>query len=304
MLRQCLEHGYFRGNICSQCNQKGRFLMNDNELNGLGRMLAGVLRHFPEKFKLSMDDNGWIVISDLINAIRNRSSQYHWFRPHHLIAIVETDPKGRYQIRDNLIRATYGHSIDVDLDLPTDDIPEILYYPTTREEVDLLMETGLKPSDRKKVHLSLTLQDAENAGKVRVPNPIILEIDAKGSISSGNIIAHAGTTVYTTREIMPEFIRLNDKSHVYDITPGIENTMIKNDSKIESKPEETVETTEEKKEEVVEAKEAKEAKKPKETKKKSSSKTKAKKPAKTSSKTTKTKKAEKSKKAEKTKKSK
>lgn len=212
MLRQCLEHGYFRGNSCPVCNQKGRFLMNDNELNGLGRVLAGVLRHFPEKFKLEMDNNGWIVISNLINAIRTRSSQYHWFRPHHLLALVETDPKGRYEIRDNLVRATYGHSIDVDLDLPTDDIPDKLFYPTTREEVELLLETGLKPSDRKKVHLSLTTEDAENAGKVRVPNPIILEIDAKGSIESGNKIFHAGTTVFITEEIPPEFIhQLNDK---------------------------------------------------------------------------------------------
>ena len=160
--------------------------MNDNELNGLGRILAGILRHFPEKFNLEMDKQGWVVISSLINAIRDRSNQYHWFRPHHLLALIETDPKGRYQIRDNMIRATYGHSIDVDLDLPTDNIPDKLYYPTTKEEVELLLETGLKPSDRKKVHLSLTYEAAENAGKVRVPHPLILEIDAAASIDCFN----------------------------------------------------------------------------------------------------------------------
>jgi putative RNA 2'-phosphotransferase len=200
--------------------------MNDNELNGLGRVLAGILRHFPEKFKLEMDEHGWIVIGTLINAIRTRCSQYHWFRPHHLIAIVETDPKGRYQIKDNLVRATYGHSIDVDLDLPTEDIPEKLYYPTTREEIDLLMETGLKPSDRKRVHLSLTSEDAENAGKVRVPNPLILEIDARGSIESGNIIMHAGTTVFITHEILPQFIQLFGEQDLKEILPAVDNTMI------------------------------------------------------------------------------
>jgi len=47
---------------------------------------------------------------------------------------------------------------------------------------------------------------------VRVPNPIILEIDAKGSIESGNKIYHAGTTVFITEEVTPEFIhQLNDK---------------------------------------------------------------------------------------------
>jgi putative RNA 2'-phosphotransferase len=186
--------------------------MSDNELNSLGRILAGILRHFPEKFKLEMDGQGWIVINALIQAVRRRASQFHWLRPHHILALVETDPKGRYEIRNNLIRATYGHSIDVDLDLPTDDIPEKLYYPTTTEEVELLMETGLKPSDRKKVHLSKTSEDAENAGKYRVPNPIILEIDAKGSIQAGNIIQHAATTVFITAEISPEFIRVIDST--------------------------------------------------------------------------------------------
>ncbi len=214
MLRQCLEHGYFRGQICSVCDQKGRFLMNDNELNGLGRILAGILRHFPEKFNLKMDKQGWVVISTLIDAISNRTSQYHWFRPHHLLALVETDKKGRYQIKDNLIRATYGHSLDLELDLPTDNIPDKLYYPTTKEEVELLMETGLKPSDRKKVHLSLTYEDAENAGRVRVPHPLILEIDATASINAGNLIGQAGTTVFTTDEIPSEFITLLNADNI------------------------------------------------------------------------------------------
>jgi putative RNA 2'-phosphotransferase len=185
--------------------------MNDNELNSLGRILAGILRHFPEKFNLDMDNNGWVVINSLIQAVRRKVSQFHWLRPHHILAVVETDPKNRYEIRDNVIRATYGHSLDVDLDLPTDGIPDKLYYPTTHEEVELLMETGLKPSDRKKVHLSLSSEDAEVAGKYRVPNPIILEIDAKGSIKNGNTIHHAGTTVFTTSEIGPKYIRILDE---------------------------------------------------------------------------------------------
>ena len=241
MLRQCTEHGYFRGQMCPVCNQKGRFLMNDSELNSLGRVLAGILRHFPEKFKLDMNDRGWIVIYSLINAVRSRSNQFHWLRPHHLLALVETDPKGRYQIKDNLIRATYGHSLDVDLDLPTEDIPDKLYYPTTQEEVELLVETGIKPSDRKKVHLSLTYEDAEKAGKVRVPNPIILQIDAKATIDAGNTIMHAGTTVFTTIQIPPEFIKVVDT----------EGNIIE-DINIMKKPSQNKEETEDEKEKIEE----------------------------------------------------
>ena len=178
MLRQCLEHGYFRGELCSECKDKGRFLMNTEELDRLGRIMAGVLRHFPDRFDLDMDDKGFVDISQLVDSIKRRRSQFHWLRPHHITAVVDTDPKGRYQIKEELLRATYGHSIEVELDFPVDDVPDQLYFPSSQEELDILLETGLHPSDRKSVHLSQTFNDAMVAGRHRVKDPIILEIDA------------------------------------------------------------------------------------------------------------------------------
>ncbi len=147
--------------------------------------MAGALRHFPEKFDLQMDEQGFVPMRDFIYSLKKYNQRYHWIRPHHIIALIETDPKGRYQCSNDLIRATYGHSIDLDLRLPTDNIPDELYYPTTPEESDIILETGLKPSDRKLVHLSKTYNDAVTAGKVRTETPIILAVDAKGAIESG-----------------------------------------------------------------------------------------------------------------------
>src|SRR5205823_2854173 len=119
-----------------------------------------------------------------------------YFREHHVIGLIETDPKGRYQFEDGKIRATYGHSMDLDLDLPTEGIPDVLFYPTTEEESHLLMEAGLRPSDRKMVHLSATFAAALEAGRVRIAQPVILEIDAKTARASGVVIHKAGKTVY------------------------------------------------------------------------------------------------------------
>jgi len=204
MLRECGEHGYFRGDVCPVCGEEGKFLMNEQELEQIGRTMAGVLRHFPEKFGLEMDDQGFINLRDFVNALKNQSKRYHWLRPHHIIAIIETDPKGRYQISNDMIRATYGHSIELNLRLPTENIPDSLYYPTTPEEADILLETGLKPSDRKMVHLSKTYNDALSAGKVRTGEPIILEIDAKRAIEEGIVIGQAGRTVFLAPAIPSE----------------------------------------------------------------------------------------------------
>jgi putative RNA 2'-phosphotransferase len=207
MLQECDTHGYFRGDICPVCGEKGKFLMNEDELERIGRTLAGVLRHFPENFGLEMDDQGFVNLRDFVRALQRHQRRFHWVRPHHIIAVIETDPKGRYQVSNESIRATYGHSIELDLRLPTDNIPEELYYPITPEEADIILETGLKPSDRKMVHLSKTYGDAMNAGLVRTDDPIILVIDVEGAIADGYAVGRAGRTVYLAKEIPAEYLR-------------------------------------------------------------------------------------------------
>jgi len=210
MLRECPEHGYFRGETCPVCGEEGKFLMSEQELERIGRTLAGALRHFPEKFGLDMDEQGFVPLRAFIGAMKRASPRYHWLRPHHIIALVETDPKGRYQVANDSIRATYGHSLELDLRLPTDNIPEFLYYPTTQEEAGIMLETGLKPSDRRLVHLSKTYGDAVSAGKVRTDDPIILEIDTVELIAAGHEVQRAARTVYLAREVPAEFLRRAD----------------------------------------------------------------------------------------------
>ena len=206
MIKECKAHGYFRAEKCPKCNDAGRFLMNDEEVDQLGRIMAGVLRHFPDRFDLKMDAHGWVGIRSMVDSVRARRNQFHWLRPHHIVALAATDPKGRYQCEPERVRATYGHSIEVDLDLPTDNIPESLYYPATEEELPILLETGLKPSDRKHVHLSLAPENARSAGEHRTEKPVILRIDAKKAIKSGVEIKRAGTTVFITKEVPAEFL--------------------------------------------------------------------------------------------------
>lgn len=213
MLRMCREHGFFRGEECPICGEEGKFLMSSYELESLGRIMAGILRHFPERFNLEMDEDGYVDIYKLVSAIkRKRGDRMRWLRPTHIIGLVETDPKGRYQVDNNHVRATYGHSIPLSMNLPTNNIPERLYYPTNEENKDDLMEKGLTPDDRTMVHLSKIWEDAFEAGTHREgPEPVILRIDAEAALNNGIIIQRAGKTVFTVEEIPPEFISLADE---------------------------------------------------------------------------------------------
>ncbi len=194
------------------CGDQTHFLLKDEEVDAVGRTMAGVLRHFPERYGLEMDANGWVDLRDFITALQIRNRRFRFLKTNHVLGLIQTDPKGRYEFRDGKIRATYGHSLDVDLDLPTENIPDVLFYPTSEEELNVLLQAGVRPSDRKMVHLSGTFGAALEAGRVRIQAPVILEIDAKSARASGVVIKKAGKTVYLTAEVPPVFLRRSDRA--------------------------------------------------------------------------------------------
>jgi putative RNA 2'-phosphotransferase len=207
MLAQCRTHGYYRGERCPLCDEPGRFVMKDHEVDRIGRMMALILRHQPERFGLTMDGRGWVDLDGFVNAILDARPNYaRWLRKQHIVALVETDEKGRYQIDGGMIRATYAHSVNVNLD----DLPEAqvdhLYFPVSEEEMDLVLESGLRPTDRNKIHLSATPEKAYSAGRVHIADPLLLEVDVKKASDAGNFIFRAGKSVYITDAVEPEHL--------------------------------------------------------------------------------------------------
>ncbi|MBQ8179368.1 MAG: RNA 2'-phosphotransferase [Candidatus Methanomethylophilaceae archaeon] len=183
--------------------------MSDYEVEKVGRTLAGILRH--GKYGLPMDDQGFVSMRDVLNKVKDRNSRMAgWIRTRHIEALVDTDPKGRYVVSGGKIRATYGHTIPLDIRLDCENIPEELFYPATPEEAELLLESGIYPSDRAMVHLSLTYRDAVRAGSVRVDDPVILVVDADECMDMGSDIGRAARTVYLCRSVPPEAISIAD----------------------------------------------------------------------------------------------
>lgn len=187
MIRFCLTHGYFRGEKC-KCGEIGRFVLSAYKAEKLGKIVSGALRHFPDKLGLKIDKQGWTSYSELVKAVQKR---YRWAKEYHIRALVESDEKGRYQLREGRIRATYGHSINVELDFPPND-QAILYYGTSEEEAEMILVTGLKPVKQRYVHLSRTIENAVTVANIHTDKPIIVTVDAKGAQESGVKIMKVG----------------------------------------------------------------------------------------------------------------
>ncbi len=181
--------------------------MSEANLDRFGRIMAGVLRHFPDRFDLAMDEQGWVRVNDMVEAVVNRRTDMRWLKVDHIRAIVETDPKGRYQLDSGRVRATYGHSLELDLDLPTDEIPNALFYPATSDEAKTILDNGLYPEDRQMVHLSRTKVDALNAAQYRPGRPALIQVDARKAIADGHKIMRAGTTVFICEHVPPDYVK-------------------------------------------------------------------------------------------------
>ena len=153
--------------------------MSDRESNSLGRILALVLRHAPEKFNVEMDINGWVNSRELSENIAKQRRHYHWLRGWHFAAIASADDKGRYQVEGDMLRA---------------------------EQVPSIKELGITAGDRKHVHLSKSISNAMEAGHVRIDRPAILEVDTVRAIADGHVIYRAGTTVYLVDEMPGEYL--------------------------------------------------------------------------------------------------
>ena len=208
MIRECEEHGYFRDEWCPYCGEEGKFIMSDYEVEKIGRTLAAILRH--GKFGLEMDAQGNVSLRDVMAKIRERNPRMNWLRSRHIEALVDTDPKGRYVISGGKIRATYGHTIPLDIRLDCENIPDELFYPATQEEAELILESGIFPSDRAMVHLSLTYRDALRAGSVRTEDPVILVIDTGVCMELGSDIGRAARTVYLCKSVPADAIDIAD----------------------------------------------------------------------------------------------
>lgn len=202
MIRKCEEHGCFRGETCPECDQEGQFILDDEREDKLGRFVSGALRHFPEKLGLSMYEDGWVSINALAAAAARK---YKWPKKYHVYALVESDEKGRYEISGGKIRAVYGHSIDVVLDYPLYE-DEFAYYGVSPEEVDILLEEGLRPVKQRYLHLSTTLEKAIEVALIHTENPSIFKIDVAAAIDDGLNVMVANEDILLTDEIPADYI--------------------------------------------------------------------------------------------------
>lgn len=178
--------------------------MNETQKKKISKFLSLVLRHQPEIIRLTLDENGWAKVEELISKSTNFSQSFTF---QELEEIVETNDKKRFIFNEDKtkIRANQGHSIDIDLAVKPQQPPEFLYHGTAQSSVDAILENGIEKRSRQHVHLS---QDKETATKVgmRHGKPIILTIDTGKMSKDGILFYLSENNVWLTDFVDPKYI--------------------------------------------------------------------------------------------------
>lgn len=168
--------------------------------------LSYLLRHDP--IDLDMNKQGFVPLQQILKKVQTKFPEVDKSFIERLIQEGNT----RFQLKDNQIRALYGHSIPVKIQRNKNDNKTILYHGTSKNASKKILKQGLKPKGRNKVHLSTSLQEAIRVGKRHCKKPVILFIDAKKASEKGIYIEKATENVYLTDYIPPDCI-FRDEEH-------------------------------------------------------------------------------------------
>lgn len=179
--------------------------MNEKEAKETSKFLSLILRHAPETIQLQLDENGWASVSELIT----KSNQFGKELDEEVLDyIVENNDKKRFAFSEDRtkIRASQGHSIEVELDLKEVYPEHFLYHGTVAKFLEAIQKEGLQKMSRQYVHLS---KDEETAIKVgsRRGKPIILSIDAQKMVTDGYSFYLSENGVWLTDHVPVEYIK-------------------------------------------------------------------------------------------------
>jgi putative RNA 2'-phosphotransferase len=151
-------------------------MLNQKQLTSLSKFISLVLRHKPETIGLTLDEKGWADTTTLIDKMNSKGLKISMELLEHVVA---TNSKKRFSFNEDKtkIRASQGHSIDINLQLSPVQPPAVLYHGTGERSIASILQNGMQKRNRQHVHLSADIETAIHVGK-RHGKPVVLIVEA------------------------------------------------------------------------------------------------------------------------------
>lgn len=179
-------------------------MISEKETTRLSKLLSYLLRHNPGSLDIALEEHGWADVDILVEKIRQKEPA---FTIEILRHIVDTNNKKRFSFNEDgsRIRASQGHSVEVNLNYKEERPPELLYHGTAQKNLDSILESGLQKISRHHVHLSGDEETALSVGQ-RHGRPVVLKIKAGLMFTNGFLFYRSDNGVWLTDAVPREFI--------------------------------------------------------------------------------------------------
>ena len=180
----------------------------DKNLTKISKFLSLTLRHRPQTIGLTLDENGWADVEELIDKARAHGRTISLDL---LSEVVAKNDKKRFVFSEDgtRIRANQGHSIEIDLDLEPLAPQDILYHGTARKYLNSIKQHGLMKRRRHHVHLSSDIQTALKVG-ARHGEPVIFKVHAGRMYRDGYVFYKSANDVWLTDQVPYKYLESTD----------------------------------------------------------------------------------------------
>ncbi|ALU11613.1 RNA 2'-phosphotransferase [Ignicoccus islandicus DSM 13165] len=173
--------------------------MDDRTKVKISKYMTYLLRHKPD----FVDRHGWVTLDRLLREVRKKFPEVNL---EDIIEIAREDEKGRYEISGNKIRARYGHTFPVTIEME-EDYEGKLFHGTSCENAMKIINEGIKPMKRTYVHLATTLDIAIENAKRKGKCIVVFEVDPLCLKSKGLKVYKASEKIRVTNYVPPECIK-------------------------------------------------------------------------------------------------
>lgn len=183
-------------------------MLSKEEESNLSKFVSYVLRHNPDEIGIVLDNQGWTNL----DIFMSKSQSKYTFYLDDLKQVVTKNNKKRFEFSEDgqKIRAQQGHTVEIDLKLPSVKPPHELYHGTATRFLSSIKTEGLKPMSRHDVHLSFSTKTAEKVGE-RHGKVKVLIIDTDKMYEDGFIFNCTANNVWLTKSIPVKYIKnIND----------------------------------------------------------------------------------------------
>ena len=182
--------------------------MNDKEKTQTSKLLSLILRHDPGRFGVTLDSAGWTTVEALLAGCAKAGRAIGRAE---LDNIVATNEKKRFAFDETgtRIRASQGHSVEVELGYESATPPPLLFHGTATRNIESIRAQGLIKGQRHHVHLSLDEMTARAVGQ-RSGRPVILTVSAGAMAEAGHTFFVTPNKVWLVDHVPPQYLVIPD----------------------------------------------------------------------------------------------